>query len=149
MAGLVPFNRRRKDLMSTGFDDFQNMLDDFFAEDWSLPRSLSKDTFKIDVKEDDKEYMVEAELPGMTKEDVNLSIEDGRLCISVNKEEVKENKDEKSYIHRERRYTSMQRNVFLAEAANEDIKAKLKDGVLMITVPKKVHEDKSKAIEIE
>jgi len=149
MAGLVPFNRRRKDLMSTGFDDFQNMLDDFFAEDWSLPRSLSKDTFKIDVKEDDKEYMVEAELPGMTKEDVNLSIEDGRLCISVNKEEVKENKNEKNYIHRERRYTSMQRNVFLAEAANEDIKAKLKDGVLMITVPKKVHEDKSKAIEIE
>ena len=149
MAGLVPFNRRRKDLMSTGFDDFQNMLDDFFAEDWSLPRSLSKDTFKIDVKEDDKEYMVEAELPGMTKEDVNLSIEDGRLCISVNKEEVKENKNEKNYIHRERRYTSIQRNVFLAEAANEDIKAKLKDGVLMITVPKKVHEDKSKAIEIE
>ena len=149
MAGLVPFNRRRKDLMSTGFDDFYNMLDDFFTEDWSRPRSLVKDTFKIDVKEDDNEYMVEAELPGMTKEDVNLSIEDGRLCISVNKEEVKEDSDEKNYIHRERRYTSMQRNVFLAEAANEDIKAKLKDGVLLITVPKKVHEDKSKAIEIE
>jgi len=148
MAGLVPFNRRRKDLM-TGFDDFQNMLDDFFAEDWSRPRSLMKDTFKIDVKEDEKEYMVEAELPGITKEDVNLSIEDGRLCISVNKEEVKEDKDEKNYIHRERRYTSMQRNVFLAEAADEGIKAKLEDGVLTITVPKKVHEDKSKAIEIE
>jgi HSP20 family protein len=149
MAGLVPFNRRRKDLMSTGFEDFQNMLDDFFAEDWPRPRSLMKDTFKIDVKEDDNEYMVEAELPGMTKEDVSLSIEDGRLSISVNKEEVKEDQDQKNYIHRERRYTSMQRNVFLAEAADEGITAKLKDGVLMITVPKKVHEDKSRAIEIE
>lgn len=135
--------------MDHRFDDFQNMLDDFFAEDWSRPRSLMKDTFKIDVKEDEKEYMVEAELPGITKEDVNLSIEDGRLCISVNKEEVKEDKDEKNYIHRERRYTSMQRNVFLAEAADEGIKAKLEDGVLIITVPKKVHKDKSKAIEIE
>ncbi len=149
MAGLVPFNRRRKDLMNTGFDDFYNMLDDFFAEDWARPRSLMKDTFKIDVKEDEKEYMVEAELPGITKEDVNLSIEDGRLCISVNKEEVKEDRDEKNYIHRERRYTSMQRNVFLAEAADEGIKAKLEDGVLTIIVPKKVEEDKSKAIEIE
>lgn len=149
MAGLVPFNRRRKDLMSPGFDDFQNMLDDFFAEDWAKPRRLMQDTFKIDVKEDDKEYTVEAELPGVNKEDVNLSIEDGRLCISVNKEEVKEDKDEKNYIHRERRYTSMQRNVFLADAANEGIKAKLNDGVLEITVPKKVEEDKSKAIEIE
>ncbi len=149
MAGLVPFNRRRKDLMSTGFEDFQNMLDDFFAEDWPRPRSLMKDTFKIDVKEDDNEYMVEAELPGMTKEDVSLSIEDGRLSISVNKEEVKEDQDQKNYIHRERRYTSMQRNIFLAEAADEGITAKLKDGVLMITVPKKVHEDKSRAIEIE
>ena len=149
MAGLVPFNRRRKDLMSTGFDDFQNMLDDFFAEDWSRPRSLMKDTFKIDVKEDEKEYMVEAELPGVKKEDLSLSIEDGRLCISVNKEEVKEDKDEKNYIHRERRYTSMQRNVFLAEAADEGIKAKLEEGVLIITLPKKVQKDKSRAIEIE
>ncbi len=149
MAGLVPFNRRRKDLMSTGFDDFYNMLDDFFAEDWAGPRSLMKDTFKIDVKEDDKEYMVEAELPGVTKDDLNLSIEDGRLSISVNKEEVKEDKGQKNYIHRERRYTSMQRNVFLADAADEGIKAKLNDGVLEIIVPKKVEEDKSKAIEIE
>ncbi len=149
MAGLVPFNRRRRDLMSPGLDDFQNMLDDFFTGDWTKPRRLMQDTFKIDVKEDDKEYTVEAELPGVNKEDVNLSIEDGRLCISVNKEEVKEDRDEKNYIHRERRYTSMQRNVFLADAADEGIKAKLNDGVLEITVPKKVEEDKSKAIEIE
>ena len=149
MAGLVPFNRRRRDLMSTGFEDFQNMLDDFFAEGFGPDRSLLKDTFKIDVKEDDKEYMVEAELPGITKEDVDLAIDDGRLSISVNKEEVKEDKDDKNYIHRERRYTSMQRNVFLADADSEGIKAKLKDGVLTVTVPKKVEEDHSKAIEIE
>lgn len=149
MAGLVPFNRRRKDLMSTGFDDFQNMLDDFFAEGWPNRRSLVADTFKIDVKEDEKEYLVEAELPGIEKKDVNLSIEDGRLCISVNKEEVKEEKEGKNYIHRERRYSSMQRNVFLAEADDEGIKAKLNNGVLMITVPKRVEQDTSKAIEIE
>ncbi len=149
MPGLVPFNRRRRDLMSTGFDDFQNMLDDFFSGSWPTGRSLVADTFKIDVKEDEKEYLVEAELPGIDKKDVNLSIDDGRLCISVNKEEVKEEKEGKNYIHRERRYSSMQRNVFLAEADDEGIKAQLNNGVLHITVPKKVEQDKSKAIEIE
>ncbi|NBG89455.1 Hsp20/alpha crystallin family protein [Isachenkonia alkalipeptolytica] len=149
MPGLVPFNRRRKDLMNTEFEDFQNMLDDFFAADWTRPRSLMRDTFKIDVKENDSEYTVEAELPGVTKEDVNLSIEEGRLSISVNKEEVKEDKNEQNYIHRERRYTSMQRNVFLRDAAEEGIKAKLEDGVLTVSVPKKAEEVKSKAIEIE
>lgn len=92
---------------------------------------------------------MEAELPELTKKDVNLSIDDGRLCISVNKEEVKEEKEGKNYIHRERRYSSMQRNVFLAEADDEGIKAQLNNGVLHITVPKKVEQDKSKAIEIE
>lgn len=148
MAGLIPFNKKRSDLTSTGFYDFQNMLDDFFAEGWPFRRSLAGDTFKIDVQEGDKEYTVEAELPGVKKEELNISLDEGRLCISVNKEENIEEK-EKNYIHRERRYSSMSRSVLLADSASDGIKAKLDDGVLTIRVPKKEKPDSSVNIEIE
>ncbi|MDR1183951.1 MAG: hypothetical protein LBK67_04055 [Coriobacteriales bacterium] len=51
MPALIPFNRRRPDIMSTGFSDFQNMLDDFFTEAWPTRRNLAGDTFKIDVRD--------------------------------------------------------------------------------------------------
>jgi HSP20 family protein len=148
MAGLVPFNRRRADVLSTGFDSFQNMLDDFFAEGWPLRRSLSGDTFKIDVQDNQTEYLIEAELPGIKKEDISIAVDEGRLNISVNSDETTEEKG-KNYIHKERRYTSMSRSIMLGDADASAIKAKLDNGVLTLNVPKKTKPDKSNIIEIE
>lgn len=148
MAGLVPFNRRRADVLSTGFDSFQNMLDDFFTDSWPFKRSLLGDTFKVDVQDNKTEYLIEAELPGTKKEDINISLNEGRLSISVNKDETIEDTD-KNYIHRERRYTSMSRNIMLADADAASIKAKLDNGVLSVTVPKKTKPDNSIVIDIE
>ena len=148
MTGLVPFNRKRSDLLSTGFDDFQNMLDDFFTDGWPSRRSLAGDTFKIDVQEKEKEYIIEAEVPGVQKNEVDIAIEEGRLKIAINKVERTDEKNE-NYIHRERRYSSMQRNIMLADADSAGIKATLQDGVLSIKVPKKEKTDSSKKIEIE
>lgn len=146
MAGLIPFNRNSSRLPMAG--DFYNMLDDFFNDNWLPRRSLSSDTFKVDVKEDDKEYVIEAELPGVKKEAVNLSFEDGRLNLSINSQE-EVNEDGKNYIHRERRFTSMQRSVYLADADESNISAKLEDGVLNISIPKKIKASASRQIEIE
>ena len=148
MSSLIPFNRKRADLFSPGFEDFHNMLDDFFSEGWPFRRSLAGDTFKVDVLDKEKEYLVEAELPGVHRDEINLSLDDGRLTISVSKEECSE-EENKNYIHRERRYSSMSRNIFLANADAEDIKAKLEDGVLAVTIPKKEKPDNSIKIEIE
>lgn len=150
MAGLVPFNKKKADLLSTGFEDFHNMLDDFFTDGWPFRRSLAADTFKIDVREEEKEYVVEAEIPGAKKEEIDIALEDGRLSISINKEEKVEEK-EKNYIHRERRYCSMQRNLLLADAvpSGEGIKATLNDGVLSIHVPKKEKAEQTAKIKIE
>lgn len=148
MSGLIPFNRKRNDLMNIGFDDFSNMLDDFFTGSWPIQRSLAGDKFKIDIQDNDTEYTIEAELPGVKKEDVEITLNDGRLNISVKKEEVSENKSKK-YIHRERKYAQMSRSILLADADDEGIKAKLEEGVLTIQVPKKQHEDTSKRIMIE
>ncbi|HOU10043.1 MAG TPA: Hsp20 family protein [Clostridiales bacterium] len=148
MSGLVPFNRKRSELANVGFGDFYNMLDDFFADGWPLRRSLGSDTFKLDVKEDEKAYTVTADLPGVKKEELNLSMEEGRLQISVNREEKTE-EENKNYVHRERVCCSMQRNIYLADADEGAVKAKLEDGVLTITVPKKEKKDTSIAINIE
>ena len=148
MEGLIPFNRRKNDLMNAGFEEFQNMLDDFFADTWPVRRSLAADTFKIDVQENNNEYIVEAEIPGVQKNEVNLSLDDGRLKISVDKEENNEEKD-KNYIHRERRYCSMSRSIYLSDSDSDGIKAKLDDGILKIIVPKKKKPDTSRIIEIE
>lgn len=148
MSGLIPFNKRKKDLLTPGFGDFNSMLDDFFTEAFPFRRSLEADTFKVDVEDTEKEYIVHAELPGVQKEEIALSLEDGRLRIAVQRQEEKEEK-EKNYVHRERRICSMERNIFLQEAGEEDIKAKLENGVLKIEIPKKPHVDTSRRIQID
>ena len=147
MAGLIPFNRKNTDLLSTSFN-FDNMLDDFFADGWPSRRSLTADTFKIDVQDNETGYIVEAELPGAEKDNISISLNEGRLNIAFSKTENVEEKD-KNYIHRERRSTSMSRNVILADADKDGIKAKLNNGVLTITVPKKKKTDNSVVIDIE
>jgi HSP20 family protein len=124
------------------------MLDDFFTENWLPSRNLLKDSFKIDVEENEQVFLIHAEMPGVSKDEINLDINDGRLTISVNRiEDV--NEEKKNYIHRERRTTSMSRSVYLADATIEDIGAKLENGVLTVTVPKKAKQSNSRKIEIE
>jgi HSP20 family protein len=131
-----------------GFDDFYNTLEDFFSDSWTQGRNLLRDTFKIDIEETDDAYRVEAELPGVKKEEINLSVEDDVLSISVNRSE-ETNNEGKNYIHRERRVSSMSRRVRLANANLGEIKAKLDEGVLAVTIPKQTKEQGARAIEIE
>lgn len=147
MASLVPFNRNRNNLRTTGFDDFYSMLDNFFEDSYSPLRSLSRDTFKVDVQENDKEYTIEAELPGVQKDEVTIEMSDERLSIAIeHNEEVKEEK--KNYIHRERRYASMQRCIYLKDAKADEITAKLDNGILRVTVPKETSKQASRKIDI-
>lgn len=148
MAGLIPFNRNRDNLMNINLDDFSHMIDDFFTGNSPMQRSLARDTFKIDIQDSDKEYKIEAELPGVKKEEINITIHDGRLNLSVKKEESFE-EENKNYIHRERRSSQMARSILLTDAEDEGIQAKLEDGVLTVTVPKKEEKDTSKRIMIE
>jgi len=57
-----------------GFEDFYNMLDDFFSGSLLQSRSLGRDTFKIDIEETEKEYLVVAEIPGVKKDEINLNV---------------------------------------------------------------------------
>lgn len=148
MTALIPLNRRSISPQGTIYDDFHNMLDDFFGEGWQSGRNLMRDTFKIDVKEAENEYTVEAELPGIPKEQIDLSVNEQVLTISVQYDE-NVNEENKNYIHRERRRGSMSRNLRLADAQLDEIKAKLENGVLMVTIPKQDKTSRIRKIGIE
>jgi len=148
MPALVPFNRKNALLRTNGFDDFYNMIDDFFSNSPSTKRNLINDTFKIDVKENEQAFSIEAELPGIKREDISIELHDGVLAIAVQHDEKKEEKTDQ-YIHRERRFGSMQRSIRLGEINEAEVTAKFEDGVLNIKVPKAQNQETRRKIEIE
>ena len=149
MAGLVPFNKKNKEISTnTGFEDFYNVLDDFFSNDWPFRRTLTHDTFKVDVEDNGNEYLIEAEVPGIDKKDINVELNDGKLMISITRDENSEPK-KKNFIHRERRYSSMSRSIYLEDAKPDGIKAKLENGLLKVVVPKEEKPNNSITIDVE
>jgi HSP20 family protein len=147
MAGLVPYRRGLR-IGNERFPDVYDMLQDFLGDSWPPGKALSQDTFKIDVQDNKNEYIIEAELPGTKKEEVNVDINDGRLTIFVKREETV-NEEKKNYIHKERRYCSMSRGIYLVDAQAEGIKAKLENGILNIIVPKQDKALNRSRVEIE
>ena len=148
MFGLTPFSRNAVQKNNDGFVDFYNIIDDFFNDSFLPVRSLRNDTFKMDVKENEKEFLIEAEMPGIKKEEVKLDYNDGRLIISVHKDEqVNDEKD--NYIHRERRVSSMQRGIYLKNIKLDAIDAKLENGILKIIAPKLEIAENKHQIEIK
>ena len=91
----------------------------------------------MDVKETDKEIVVETELPGIDEKDVSLALKDGVLTIrGEKKHEVDEEKE--NYRIMERRYGSFQRSLRLPDTVDEDkIEATFNNGVLKVSLPKR------------
>ncbi|MDR2529397.1 MAG: Hsp20/alpha crystallin family protein [Synergistaceae bacterium] len=146
MAGLIPFNRRTA--LPMGFEDFYNVLDDFFTDGPGLRRNLTRDSFKLDVEESADAFTIHAELPGVKKEEIGLELNDNMLTISVKKEENAD-EEKKNYIHRERRITSMVRKIHLGDTRSDGIKARLEDGILTISIEKERKENRSIPINID
>jgi HSP20 family protein len=134
MLALTPILRR------TGFlsRPERDFFDRFFG-DFTLPRLMSEDTEWVpafDVSETDNELTIKADVPGMDKEDLNITVSDGILTIKGEKKHEK--KEENKHYHCvERRYGSFSRTMRLpTEVEAEKVDATYKDGVLSITLPK-------------
>ena len=116
------------------FDLFDEMFRDPFFE------GTESKVMKTDIKEKKDKYLIDIDLPGYEKEDIKVEISDGYLTVhaSVNKE----NDEEKGkYVRKERYVGECSRSFYVGEnIKEEDIKAKFKNGTLMLEVPKK--EDK-------
>lgn len=128
MFGMLPFDRKDDNL----FDTFDNFTRDFFRRaNTDLP------AFRTDIRDTGDAYVLEAELPGFQKEDINLDLKDGILTITAAHDESKDEKDDKgNYIRRERRYGSFQRSFDVTGIDESGITAAYENGVLALTLPK-------------
>lgn len=131
---LLPSNNNR--LFPRSLDIFD---DDFFSNDYLM---------KSDITVKDGNYIMEIELPGLDKKDINIDYHNGYLTVSASHEEVID--EEKEYIHKERYYGSYKRSFYVGDIDEKDIKAKYKDGILNVTVPKEEEiENTKRQIEID
>lgn len=101
----------------------------------------------VDVIENEKEFIIKADLPEVDKKDVHVTVQDGSLCITGERKAEKEEKGHR--FHRvERSYGRFERSFYLPEAAKgEQPKAEFKNGTLTVHLPK-AEEAKTKALEI-
>ena len=119
------------------------MFRDFFKEGFA-----SSPIIKADVKEKDDGYVVEAEMPGVKKEDVTLICEKDVLTISA-KTSAEKTEEKENYVRKERFAGEARRSFVLENIDEENIAAKLEDGVLYVTLPKLKPEKSERKIEIE
>ena len=135
----------------SGLTDLQDEIDRLFGAPLSelahTSQLLSGWTPAFDLYEDKDNFYVKAELPGMKKEEIDLSLHDGSLSISG--ERKQETKVEEAEVYRaERFFGKFQRTVTLpTPVAVDRVKAEYKDGLLMVTLPK-TEEAKPKRIDV-
>jgi HSP20 family protein len=122
MFNLIPFGLRTTNRWPDLFND------DFFKTNW--------DSFKTDISETESNYMIEADLPGFTKDQIEVAFQEGNLTISAKRDEVTE-ETQGNYLRKERRAGQLFRTFVFDNVDTDNIKADYKDGVLKIDLPKK------------
>jgi len=147
-SGLNSINRAKN-----VWDQLEEEMDDMFHSfGLSTFPALNNTGFfpSMEAVENEKEYIVNVELPGLTKEDVNINVTDNTLIISGQK--TTEQKNEKDKVHfSELSFGSFRREMSLpTNAQGDNISASYKDGILKVIVPKKeIEKPKTKKISIE
>ncbi len=139
---VVPY---RSGLLDSFFDRFESLFEDLTMPSLLEERDVWEPAF--DIIENEKEYVVTAELPGVDPEDIDITISGGILTIRGEKRREEEERGE-GYYFLERRYGSFQRSFRLPEDIKEDeIEATYKNGVLKLVIPK-AHPGNIRRIEI-
>ena len=126
----------------------ENLFDDFFGDPFGMmPRGRdplygkhAKNLMRTDVRETEDTYELDVDLPGFKKDEVTLELKNGVLAIQAVKGLDKDETDKKGkYIRQERYAGACSRSFYVGDAVEpEDVSAKFEDGILTISVPKKV-----------
>jgi HSP20 family protein len=124
------------------FDEtFDDLFKGFFVRPMAFENQAQAQTqlqIRMDVKEDDKAYVVHAEIPGVQKNDINITIDGNQVAISAEVKRQKEDKQGEKVLRSERYYGKVYRAFSLAQEVDESgAVAKYADGVLELTLPKK------------
>lgn len=125
--------------MEEFFEDFppRRWMETFEPLSWQWPMGIDMErSFRIDVLDREKELIVRAELPGVEKDDVEVTVSGDRLIIEAEREFEEEEKKDTFYRH-ELGYGELRRTIGLpVDVDSEHVAAELKDGILNIVLPK-------------
>ena len=132
MHYMTPFER-------TGYDLFHSMRDwenEFFGSDKTAAQLRS---CKTDIRDTGDDYIMEAELPGFTKEEIKLDVQDDVLTLTaVHKEKTEEEKaKDGTYLRKERSSCSYQQQMYVGDVDTDHMEASYENGILMLKMPKK------------
>ena len=134
MFELIPFERRGNRV--SAYDPFR-MLDEMERSFFGGNNHPAMSTFRTDVTDTGDAFVLDAELPGFKKEDIKIDVENDCLTISAERK-VDEEEKQKNFIKRERFYGSFSRSFDVSGVNVDGIEAAYNDGVLKLTMPKKV-----------
>lgn len=146
MFNLIPFRRNT----SVSFPDvfgIERFFEDFFQDPFFPVIRPELGTMKVDIKDTETAYVLEADLPGLKKEDLRLEFENDRLTIAVERDEQFKAEKE-NYLRQERRWSSMSRTFVFENVNHEQISAEYENGVLKVTLPKRESKPRAKRIKI-
>lgn len=119
-------------------DPFDDLFRGFFVRPVEFGAGAEAPAIKVEVKEQDKQYSIHAELPGVKKEDIHVHIDGPVVSISAERKQEKEVKEGERVLRTERSYGKVSRSFQLGQEIDEGASsAKFVDGVLELTLPKK------------
>jgi HSP20 family protein len=139
---IIPYKKSREFFpVLSMFDEFMN---NFFTEETNGKEETRG--MALDVIEKENEFIIKANVPGFKKEEINISVQDNRLTIAANHDEVKE--ENVGTIHRSERFSgNFVRSLYLPESCDGNkIKAKLEDGILILNIPKKENQPQKQIV---
>jgi HSP20 family protein len=130
LVDILPFRKRREYADNLFCNE---IIKDFWVDDLFSDPGLS--SIRADIKERKNEYIIEADLPGVNKEQMVVEYIDEILTISAEKRK-EESEEIEYYVRRERKHGKITRSFFMPKVDSEKITADYIDGVLKITLPK-------------
>lgn len=133
------------------FDELEEMFERMGRQFEEMPGRgmMGMSQIMVDVEERDEEFVLHADLPGFTREDIHLSVLGDRVSLKAEHEESMEEEDA-TFVKKERKHRTVRRSLHLPEEVEgENAKASYKNGVLSVTLPKIAGAAKGKQIDID
>lgn len=130
MFDMMPFERRNSMARFDPFRELENFEKSFFGDFGG--------GFRTDIKDKGDHFELEADLPGVKKEDIAVDIDGDCLTISAQRDSRREEKnDQEQYVRRERSYGSYSRSFDISNVKSEEISGSYENGVLKLVLPKR------------